>query len=79
MKKDKGVTLISLIITIIILLILVGIGITISTRGSVSQKARNVVNKANNQTRNASEQEDEIIESSYERKGTKSPTKYNDT
>ena len=40
MEKDKGVTLISLIITIIILLILTGISITISTRGSVSQKAR---------------------------------------
>lgn len=74
MKKDKGVTLISLIITIIILLILVGIGITISTRGSVSQKARNVVNKANNQTRNASEQEDEVIEDIGSDKGTKSPT-----
>ena len=79
MKKDKGVTLISLIVTIIILLILVGISITITTRGSVSQKARNVVNKANNQTKNVSEQEGEIIENSYERKGTKSPTKYNDT
>lgn len=74
MKKDKGVTLISLIITIIILLILVGIGITISTRGSVSQKARNVVNKANNQTRNASEQEDEVIEDIRSGKGSKSPT-----
>mgnify|MGYP000147953335 FL=1 len=79
MGRNKGINLISLIITIIILLILTGISITISTRGSVSQRAKNVVNKANNQTQNISEQENEIIEGANERKGTKSPTKYNDT
>lgn len=74
MKKNKGITLISLIITVILLLILMGISVFVIQKNTVTKRAKNVVKRANNQTKNAAELEDEVIEDIGSDKGTKSPT-----
>lgn len=75
MKKNKGITLISLIITVILLLILMGISVFAIQKNAVTKRAKNVVKRANNQTKNATELEKEVIEDIRSGKGSKSPTK----
>lgn len=48
-KYDKGITIISLIITIIIMLILVGATIDLAIDGDLFDKAQTAVNKTNDQ------------------------------
>lgn len=55
--KNKGITLVALIITIIILLILSGIGIAILTQTSLFEKAK----QAKNITENAQNTENTIL------------------
>lgn len=74
MRRNKGITLISLIITIILLLILSGISIFSIQKNAVTKKAKDVVKRANNQTQNASDLENEVIEDTGSDKGSKSPT-----
>ena len=40
MKKQKGITLIALIITIIVMLILVGVSVTVAINGGLFDKAK---------------------------------------
>ena len=47
MKKNKGITLIALIITIIILLILVGVSINLAIKGDLFGSAEKAVNGTN--------------------------------
>lgn len=63
MKKNPGITLIALIITIIILLILAGIGISLLTQTGLFENAK----QAKNVTENAQKDENDIL-LSYENK-----------
>ena len=63
MKKNPGITLIALIITIIILLILAGIGISVLTQAGLFENAK----QAKNVTENAQKDENDIL-LSYENK-----------
>ena len=63
MKKNPGITLIALIITIIILLILAGIGISLLTQTGLFENAK----QAKNVTENAQKNENDIL-LSYENK-----------
>lgn len=77
MKRNKGITLISLIITVILLLILMGISIFAIQKNTVTNRAKNVIKRANNQTKNTSELENEVIENTDSPRGTKSATNIN--
>ena len=77
MKKNKGITLISLIITVILLLILMGISVFAIQKNPVTKRAKNVVKRANNQTKNAAELEKEVIENTDSPRRTKSATNIN--
>lgn len=77
MKKNKGITLISLIITVILLLILMGISVFAIQKNAVTKRAKNAVKRANNQTKNAAELEKEVIENTDSPRGTKSATNIN--
>ncbi len=48
LRKNSGITLIALIITIIVLLILAGVALNTITRGNIIENANNAVNKYNN-------------------------------
>ncbi len=73
-EKNKGITLISLIITVLLLLVLTGISIFEIQKYAVTNKAKNVVKRANNQIKNASEMENEVIENTDSPRGAKSAT-----
>ena len=53
-KKEKGITLVALVVTIIILLILAGVSIYFATHGLVG-KAEEAVNKVNASGNNENE------------------------
>lgn len=52
MKRQNGITLVALVITIIILLILAGISIASLTNSGLFKKAQEAKNVTNNATRN---------------------------
>ena len=61
MRRDKGITLIALIITIIVMLILAGVTLsTLTGDGSIIENAETVVGKYNNKVVNEQETLNEI-------------------
>lgn len=62
-KKEKGITLVALVVTIIILLILAGVAITTLTQTGLFENAK----QAKNKTENAQIEENTIL-GSYENK-----------
>lgn len=61
MKKNKGITLIALIITIIILLILVGVSINLAIKGDLFGSAEKAVNGTNAKTEEEQSRVDELM------------------
>lgn len=74
MKSEKGITIITLIVTIILLLILAGTSIGIAIKTDLFNRARKVVNNMNNKTEQIDEQEENIFKNDETKKGVKSPT-----
>lgn len=74
MKNEKGITIITLIVTIILLLILAGTSIGIAIKSELFTRSRNVVNKMNNRTEQIDEQEENMFKDEETKKGVKSPT-----
>ena len=72
MKKNPGITLIALIITIIILLILAGIGISLLTQTGLFENAK----QAKNVTENAQKDENDIL-TNYDNKIIRETTREN--
>ena len=62
MKKDKGITLIALIITIIILLILVGVSINLAIKGDLFGSAEKAVDGTNAKVEQEQTRVDELME-----------------
>ena len=61
MKKNKGITLIALIITIIILLILVGVSINLAIKGDLFGSAEKAVSGTNDKTAQEQTRVDELM------------------
>lgn len=59
-KKEKAITLISLIITVVVLFVLAGITINIILDNSAIEKAKDTVNKMENQSHTMNSIRDEI-------------------
>ncbi len=49
MKKEKGITLIALIITIIVMMILVGVSLTVALKGGLFTSAKDAAKNTNNE------------------------------
>jgi len=80
-KRNEGVTLIVLIITVIILLVLAGVSIGIVVNDGLFDKAKDTVKKANSQSENEGNQKEEIknVWEAYPGKVLKSTTKKEST
>ena len=82
MKKDRGITLIALIITIIILIILAGISIGVLANTGLFEKAKEAKQKTNEaeqlEINRLSEYENVIEQYSGNEKNTLEPGLYND-
>lgn len=52
MKKQEGITLVALVITIIIMLILVGVTVTLVLDSGLLEKAKTAANRTNEETLN---------------------------
>ena len=78
-KQNRGITLISLIITIIILLILVTLSVGIEVKNGLISKSRKAMNNAGNLAVEEQNIEDSIIDTMKNSSGQsiKSPTKQN--
>ena len=62
MRKNKGITLIALIITIIILLILVGVSINLAIKGDLFGSAEKAVSGTNEKTAQEQSRVDELMD-----------------
>ena len=60
-RRNNGITLIVLIITIIILFFLTGVTLNIVYDGDILNTSRNTIDKANNQLQEQKEQEEHAI------------------
>ncbi len=60
-KKEKGITLIALIITIIVMLILVAVTVTTAINGGIFKKAGEAVSKTDESITNEKEKVDELL------------------
>jgi len=60
-RQNKGITLITLMLTVIILLILTTVAVDIAFDNGFFDKAQNIVNKANEQIINKEDQEENAI------------------
>jgi len=76
-RKEKGITLVSLIITIIIMLILVGVSVDVIIDGKLIDSAENTISKADEQIKTQGEQEKNTVSTWDDEpgKGVKSSTK----
>lgn len=74
MRSKKGVTLIALIVTVIILLIIAGVSIGKVLEDEVITKAQNTIDRANDQTKQTKEQEENLFQNDETKHGRKSPT-----
>ena len=61
MKKNKGITIISLIITVIIMLVLAGVIVTISIKGELIDKTGEAVEKHNNKAAQIDTETEELV------------------
>ena len=61
MKNNKGITIVSLVITIIVMVILLTIITTITVDDDLILKTKNATNKINNQTSEERNQDDYLI------------------
>ena len=61
MRKNRGITLIALIITIIILLILVGVSINLAIKGDLFGSAEKAVSGTNDKTAQEQTRVDELM------------------
>ena len=72
MKKEKGITLIALVVTIIVILIIAGVAIAIAKNGGLFDN----VEKTSETT--TKDEEIKVIKSAYNEKQMNKGVKYND-
>lgn len=61
MKRNKGITLIALIITVIITLILIGVGVSLIIDTNVLEETDRAVEETNNRTSQEQERVDNLM------------------
>lgn len=78
-KKQNGITLIVLMLSVIVMLILVGVSTNILINGRILKRTKETVDRANNKETEQAEQKENIQINWDDLPGEtiKSPTKYN--